>query len=228
MNKKKVLNILRNSLATLNLSDIVVNKEDYEIVKNNILEKYLNNSFGLYFVGGSSILRNHFNSNDDFNLRRLEIRILLEKLSLMNLNPVSNNMDLNHLIKINSILLNDIYFFDGMYSIINNKNYLNCEKDEIEMILNQMNSEIKHLSYNDYQEFLAFYYYKFIMLKPFIKGNEITIREFLREFVIEMMPCLELDYEMIDKINMLEGIRSHLTNPKILSNEFDKALILKK
>ena len=188
-----------------------------------------------YFIEGTTTLKNKFNLIDKNKLSKLERRITLEKLTLLYLEPIKGNFNAEHLKQIHTYLFNDIYYFAGQYRNVNMTTYDMAFfefhenlKYSIDYTLNQMNEEIKHLSIYNYHEFLADFYYELIKAHPFREGNGRTIREFLREFVLENMQNYELDFEKFDRENMIEGLKKRIFNRYLLNNEFQKALVLKK
>lgn len=188
-----------------------------------------------YFIEGTTTLKNKFDLIDKKELSKLERRITLEKLTLLYLEPIKGDFDAEHLKKIHSYLFEDIYYFAGQYRNVNMTTYDMAFfelhenlKYSIDYTLNQMNEEINHLSIYNYHEFLADFYYELIKAHPFREGNGRSIREFLREFVLEKMPNYELDFENFDRLNMIEGLKCRIFNRYLLNNEFQKALVLKK
>lgn len=188
-----------------------------------------------YFIDGTTTLKNKFDLIDKNELSKLERRITLEKLVFLYLEPIKGNFDAEHLKKIHSYLFNDIYFFAGQYRTVNITTFDNAFfefypniKSRLEYTLNQMNNEIQNLSSYYYHEFLADFYYELIKTHPFREGNGRSIREFLREFVLEKIPNYELDFEKFDRTTMIDGLKMRVFSPYILNNEFKKALVLKK
>ena len=188
-----------------------------------------------YFIDGTTTLKNKFNVIDKNELSKLERRIILEKLTLLYLDPIKGNFDSEHLKQIHSYLFGDIYYFAGQYRTVNMTTFDNAFFEfhehlnySLDYTLNQMNEEIKHISIYSYHEFLADFYYELIKAHPFREGNGRSIREFLREFVLEKMPNYELDFEKFDRTNMIEGLKTRIFNKYLLNNEFQKALVLKK
>lgn len=65
----------------------------------------------------------------------------------------------------------------------------------------------------------------------FAEGNGRSVREFLREFVLEKNKVLpfdvELDFSKIDKQEFLEAVRYRYIYPSMLEMLFNEALVLK-
>lgn len=190
-------------------------------------------NFEEYFIEGTTILKNKFNITNKQELIQKENEICLEKLTYLYLNPIPLDFDANHLKMIHKFLFEDIYDFAGIYRKTNiTKNNAHFELQEnisyrIDYSLKQMNEEVEHIQVGEYPYFIAGFYYELIMCHPFREGNGRTIREFLREFVLEKFKGYELDFEKMDSNNLLMGVKERLLYPSLLEYEFSKALVRK-
>lgn len=194
--------------------------------------EYLDNEYVL--------LKNHFGLHgeaDRDKLNQIERNISLEKLTLLYFEPIIGSLDANHLKRIHQFLFDEIYPFAGKYREVD------MEKEHfvfrtyktiptrIEATLKQMQEEIKNVnSVYAYSYFLATFYNELNVIHPFREGNGRTIREFLREFVLQMnsktpFEDVELDFSKVDKDNLLLGTKERYLYPSYLEMEFMKALV---
>ena len=140
------------------------------------------------------------------------------------------------MIDIHKHLFDEIYFFAGQIRECSlSKNGYNFTdpyliKKELEDIFleyePQMNSAY---SPAQYAHVLAPFYYDLIRVHPFREGNGRTIREFVREVVLEKNKILpfqvELDYSKMDKENLMLGTKDRYLYGSLLEFEFMKALV---
>ena len=90
-----------------------------------------------------------------------------------------------------------------------------------------MKSEFLKCKYfREFTYFLAEYYYDLLVIHPFREGNGRTIREFIREYVSVNMPGFKLDFTLMDKDNLEQGIQYASFSKTLLEMEFAKALVL--
>lgn len=199
----------------------------------------LNKKWDAYFIDGTNILKNKLGITKEEELKKVDANISFKNLLDLYVNPIEGSFDKNHLCAIHKKLFGDLYPFAGKYRTVymqkGNSSFVG-ENDidwRLDITLNQMNEDIKKVKSIDYYAiFLANYYNELIVIHPFREGNGRTIREFLREFVNaknELLPIidLELDWSLVNKDNLLTGIRQAFFSKSLLELEFKKALIPK-
>lgn len=76
---------------------------------------------------------------------------------------------------------------------------------------------------------LAKAYYNMMAIHPFREGNGRSVREFLREFVLDKNKLLtfnvKLDFSKMDKESFLTAVQYRYVYPSLLEDEFYKALV---
>lgn len=190
-----------------------------------------------YFIDGTNVLKNKFNIIDEGELEKKEKEITLKKLSYLNLFPIKGNFDEEHLRQIHKFLFNEIYPFAGEYRKCTmaktTRNFYDPEiiEDMLNKTLDKMNEEIKNItSVRMYSFFLSKAYYDLMTIHPFREGNGRSVREFLREFVLDKNKILPfedvlLDFTKMNKDNFLLSVEQRYLYPSLLEEEFFKALV---
>lgn len=191
---------------------------------------------------GTNVLINKANIKDFDeleNLDRLQTTYILSKLYL---EPIKGNFDIEHLKAIHKTLFNELYPFAGefRYENISKDGIPFCRPEIIYMYLNdllkKMQKESTKLSSEDELiHFLAYFYSEINLVHPFREGNGRTLREFVREYVLELNKRInfghfELDFskltEMDKKIHILGCVESARTGElKYLKQFFGTCLI---
>lgn len=185
-----------------------------------------------YFIEGTEVFKNKLGITDYETLREKETEITFEKLVELYKNPIEGVFDKKHLCAIHEYLFGDIYPFAGKYRTVymqKNNSYFTGE-DQIDIHLNivlkEMHEEfLKCHNFNDYTIFLAEYYYDLLVIHPFREGNGRTIREFIREFVSANIPEYSLDWSLMNKDNLDQGISYGFFTKTLIVNEFARALV---
>ncbi len=185
-----------------------------------------------YFIEGTNVFKNKLGITDYEELREKEVEITFEKLVELYKEPIKGNFDKEHLCKIHEYIFGDIYPFAGKYRTVymqKNHSYFTGEDDidfHLKEVLKEMNNEILSCqTFNDYTIFLAQYYYDLLVVHPFREGNGRTIREFIREFVLEKIPNYTLDWSLMNKENLDQGISYGFFTKTLIINEFARALV---
>jgi len=183
------------------------------------------------YVYENGVLKNKFGITDYEKLHQLEKTILVEKLTMLVLNPIEGNFDSNHLKAIHKYLFEDIYEFAGKYREVNifkkppkfeEYNLIGSKLDELLKYAKE--KEVNTNNQFEIARFLGDFYYNLIIIHPFREGNGRAIREFLREFVMFKFKGYELEYSKIDSQNFLLGITEKDTYPLLLAFEINNAL----
>ncbi len=189
-----------------------------------------------YIIEGTDTLKNKLGITDKDKLSELEKEKILPKLTYLHINPIFSGCDSDHLKNIHNFLFEDIYEWAGEYRTCtlrkNMYNFLEPEliEEELEKVIERYNNEINKVKTPDEYAFvLAPFYYDLIRIHPFREGNGRSIREFIREVVLEKNAVLpfdvELDYTKIDKNNLLMGTMNRYFYPSLIETEFLKGLI---
>lgn len=186
-----------------------------------------------YFIDGTNVLKNKLGITDYNLLKQKETDISFERLVELYDSPIKGNFDKYHLCAIHKYIFSDIYPFAGKYRTVymqKNKSYFTGEKNidsELEIVLKEMESEFLRCSnFHELTSFLAEYYYDLLVIHPFREGNGRTVREFIREYVSVKMPGFKLDFTLMDKDNLEQGIQYASFSKTLLEMEFSKALVL--
>lgn len=172
-------------------------------------EEYIK-AWNSYFYPDTETLINKLNIRDYDLLKEKDAEVSFEKLVELYEEPIKCSFDKKHLCAIHHFIFSELYEWAGQYRTVymqKNNSYF-TPTEYIDMYLNEelklMNEEIKHV--NSKQElayFLATYYVQLLNIHPFREGNGRSIREFLREFVLEKtknLPCgpMEIDFSQFD------------------------------
>ncbi len=186
-----------------------------------------------YFIDGTNVLKNKLGITDYNLLKQKETDISFERLVELYNNPIKGNFDKYHLCAIHKYIFDSIYPFAGKYRTVymqKNRSYFTSEKNidsELDIVLKEMKSEFLKCKYfREFTYFLAEYYYDLLVIHPFREGNGRTIREFIREYVSVNMPGFKLDFTLMDKDNLEQGIQYASFSKTLLEMEFAKALVL--
>ncbi len=132
-------------------------------------------------------------------------------------------------------MFSSIYPFAGEYrtcSLAKKTEFYDPEiiKDELASALDELNSDIKKVyDERSYSYVLANAYYLLMAIHPFREGNGRSVREFLREFVLNKNKLLsfnvKLDFSKMDKEKFLMAVQYRYIYPSLLEDEFYKALV---
>lgn len=180
-----------------------------------------------YCYPGTSVLINNAdirNFEELENLDRLQTTYVLSKLYL---EPIKGNFDIEHLKEIHKILFNELYPFAGefRYENISKDGIPFCRPEIIYLYLNDLlkkmqKESVKLSSEDELVHFLAYFYSEINLVHPFREGNGRTLREFLREYVLELNKRInfghfELDFSKLTdtdkKVHILGCVESART-----------------
>ncbi len=188
-----------------------------------------------YFIDNTNILKNNLNIVDKEKLSETEKEITLKQLAFLELFPIEGNFDSNHLRAIHKFLFSSIYPFAGEYrtcSLAKKTEFYDPEliKDELSSALNELNTNIEKVyDKRSYSYVLANAYYLLMAIHPFREGNGRSVREFLREFVLDKNKLLtlnvKLDFSKMDKEKFLMAVQYRYIYQSLLEDEFFKALV---
>jgi len=189
-----------------------------------------------YFIEGTKVLKNKFNITTQEELSKKESEVVLEKLVELHLTSDGCSINTQSLLDIHHYLFGELYFFAGQVRDCSlSKNRYNFIEPaliirELESVFIKYEPQINSAySPDQYAYVLAPFYYELIRIHPFREGNGRTIREFVREIVLEKNKILpfqvELDYSKMDKENLLAGTKERYLYPSYLEMEFMKALV---
>lgn len=189
-----------------------------------------------YFITGTNVLKNKFDITSQEELTKKESEIVISNLINLHLEGEGCLMNVQALLDIHNSLFGEIYFFAGQIRECSlSKNGYNFTdpyliKKELEDIFLEYEPQINSAySPAQYAHVLAPFYYDLIRVHPFREGNGRTIREFVREIVLEKNKTLpfqvELDYSKMDKENLMLGTKDRYLYGSLLEFEFMKALV---
>lgn len=215
------------------------------MVKNNDSLEYMLEGSSRYCYEGSNILINKANIQNESELERVERLQTTYILSKLYLEPIKGNFDIEHLKNIHKVLFQDLYEFAGTFRTenISKGGTPFCPTRYIHSYLNDLLKKMKNQSYQIHSEeelieFLAYFYSEINLVHPFRDGNGRTIREFFREYVLELNKKInfghyELQFARLSetdyKIHLLGCIESAKTgNLEHLKQFFGSCLVKQK
>ena len=158
-----------------------------------------------YLMEETNVLKNKFGVKNQEELSKLEIALVLPKMSYVHDYGYEGDFDSEHLCGLHHFLFSDLYDFAGKYREValfgEYSGFL-----EPELIPGELEKVMQFFKNYDFQGskfemamFLAEYYYRLIMIHPFREGNGRTIREFIRQFISYKFPEYSIDLQKIDK-----------------------------
>ncbi len=172
-------------------------------------EEYLK-AWNAYFYPDTEVFINKLNITDQDELARREAELSFERLVELNENPIKGNFDKEHLCKIHEYLFQDLYDWAGKYRNVymaKNQSYF-APTEQIDFYLTQELEIMKEHARNIYSieqltSFITEYYVLLLNIHPFRQGNGRSIREFMREFVVEKtkdsyLGEYDLDWSLVD------------------------------
>lgn len=195
------------------------------------------NDWNAYLYPNTNTLINKLGiqNNDELHEKDKEISFL--KLIELYEKPINGNFDAEHLRKIHKFIFSELYDWAGEYRTVYmaKKDTYFAETKDIEINLNEVLLGLKKRVKNITSKFeladvLAEYYINVQHIHPFREGNSRTIREFFRQFVLEITPLLEtgqleLDLTEFDKKTIAtarETMTKYFRYP--ITEQFNKAL----
>lgn len=189
-----------------------------------------------YFYPGTNVLKNKLNIKDYDELKKKEAEISFEKLVELYDKPIKGNFNKEHLKAIHKYIFEDVYDWAGEYryvDMVKETGFTQCSfiDQYLTKELELMQKEATQVhDINRLAIFLASYYVNLIAIHPFREGNGRSIREFLREFVIEISKNfksgpLELDWTNFNGDIFLENLEFSLAFRSPIEAEFLKSLV---
>ena len=190
-----------------------------------------------YLNPDGETLKNKLGITNPDELSKKEAELSFVRLVELNESPMTGDFDANHLKRIHYYLFQDLYDWAGNFRNVNiAKNHSNFAdysriQEYLDYELALMNESFKKV-YNKelLANFVAEYYVVLLDIHPFRDGNGRTIREFLREFVIEKTKThdigqYDLDWSLVDP----KSINEAMVNAKFfrwpIENEIKKAIV---
>lgn len=219
-----------------------------EEANNNIISQ------SIYCYEGTNVLKNKRNLKSKEDLNEIERGITAYKLSMLYMNnyPFKITLDEKHYIEIHKYLFGDIYDFAGVIreeSIYkSNEPYANGKTpfcypsyiyQNLRSVLFEMQENVRKIKDEETLiTFLSHYYSELNIIHPFREGNGRTLREFMREYVLQLnkiinFGCYEIEYSKLNKDDhkqLLKGsiISSITDNNTLIEDFFRKVLVNKK
>ena len=178
--------------------------------ENEFSEEYTK-EWNSYLYPNTNTLINKFGIQDHDELAEKDKEISFTRLVELYENPIKGDFDTTHIIKIHEYLFSDLYDWAGQYRTVymTKKDTYFAEAKDIEANLDEILFALKRRvkivnSKFELADVLAEYYINVQHVHPFREGNSRTIREFFRQFVLEITPLLrtgplELDLTEFDK-----------------------------
>lgn len=183
-----------------------------------------------YYDENNKCLKNLLEIYNYEDLNNAERLISAKNLSNLYKNDLGCDFSSFRLQLINHLLFSEIYEWAGNFRTVNlSKNGRDfCDYKLIESKLNFILKESNDLLLNcdnDYElaSIIAKLYYVLLEIHPFREGNGRTIREFIREYLLNR--GYNIDYNLIDKdIEAFALINGFGTASMFLTSEFYKAI----
>ena len=179
------------------------------MVKDNYEKMYDTQSKYCYL--GTNILINKADIRDAETLEKLDRLQTTYALSRLYLTEINGTFGIEHYKAIHKYLFNELYDFAGEFR------YENISKDGIpfcrpEFVYRQLNVLLEQMKKQSYKisseeellEFLSYFYSEINLVHPFREGNGRTLREFIRQYVLEINKRIsfghyELDFSMLSE-----------------------------
>lgn len=197
-----------------------------------------------YLINDSNILKNKLNITNQEELKKIEDKIVLEKLAMLSLIPTISACNKESLFEMHDFIFGNIYPFAGdvrTCSLSKNRYNFSDPKDivrELDETMERYNKELDTVTSSDMLAYvLGPFYYDLIRIHPFREGNGRTIREFIREVVLLKSKNysfnVELDYSKIvnderlvpEMDNLMLGTVLRYMYPSLLEDQFRKCLV---
>lgn len=211
------------------------------MVKDNYEKMFDTQSKYCYL--GTNVLINKADIRDQETLEKLDRIQTTYVLSKLYLSKINGNFDINHYKWIHKVLFNELYDFAGEFR------YENISKDGIpfcrpEFIYRQLNVLLEQMKKQSYKiaseeellDFLAYYYSEINLVHPFREGNGRTLREFIRQYVLELNKRIdfghyELDFSLLSEndknVHILACERSAINGDFKELKDFFKTCLIK-
>lgn len=196
-----------------------------------------------YCYDGTNILINKANIRDYETLERIDRIQTTYALSKLHLSRVHGNFGIEHYKAIHKYLFNELYDFAGEFRVenISKDGIPFCRPEFIYRQLNVLLEQMKKQSYKitseeELLDFLAYFYSEINLVHPFREGNGRTLREFIREYVLEINNRInfgnyEIDFSVLSEedknMHILACERSAIQGNFIELKHFFKTCLVK-
>lgn len=165
-----------------------------------------------YTYKGTDVIRNKLNIKDEKTLHKYDKKMVAFKLSTINFARIPEKFNEERLKFIHNYLFCDIYDFAGKYRLENiikeNFEFSQYEyiEENLKKVIAQINVEqLKKLSFDEFCSKISYYLTELNVIHPFREGNGRTIREFIRELMLECGYII--DFSKIEYEDILEASR---------------------
>src|SRR5574344_967033 len=165
-----------------------------------------------YTYKGTDVIKNKLGIKDKEKLNNYEKKMVAFKLATIQKIKIKEQFNEKRLKFIHYYLFCDIYDFAGIYRIENiiKENFRFSEYEYIEENLRKtfkdLNvEELKKLSFEEFIKKISYYMTELNIIHPFREGNGRTIREFIRQIMLE---CgYQINFSNINYDEILEASR---------------------
>lgn len=200
-------------------------------MEDNFFDKY-----DLYVEGESAycypdsyVLKNKLGIKDAAAFKRAEAEISHAALIELQLKPISGNFDRAHLFAIHKFLFDSFYDFAGKTrkEDISKGNTKFCVWLYIDEQLSELFTKLKTRQVNfcdkgEVCSYLAYVMSELNIIHPFREGNGRAIREFIREYALNL--GYSLDWSKVEKTELLNAMIESVLNDARLESCLKKCL----
>ena len=165
-----------------------------------------------YCYEGTDVLINKADIRDYETLERVDRIQTTYALSKLHLSVISGNFGIEHYKAIHKYLFNELYDFAGEFRVenISKDGIPFCRPEfiyrQLNVLLEQMRKQsCKIASEDELLDFIAYFYSEINLVHPFREGNGRTLREFIREYVIEINKTIDFGHYEIDFSMLSQG-----------------------
>lgn len=214
------------------------------------VEKVLENKSIYCYSNG--VLKNKLNIKDKDELDKVEASLTYLRLRKLEENNFKFSFDIKYYLNLHQFIFQDIYDFAGevrsenisksVSTYGNTSNIPFCRPEFIYTCLKDILEKMKKnalqiKTYDDYIEYLSYYYSEINIIHPFREGNGRTQREYFRQLVEVLNKYLPLnnmclDYSDLNELNrnnLIQGcINSAFSGDLTLLKEFFKSTLKEK
>ncbi|MDE6475070.1 MAG: Fic family protein [Clostridia bacterium] len=192
---------------------------------SNFFDKYelYTNSQSIYCYPDSTVLVNKLNITNWDTLRLAETQLVAARLYELEYSPLKGSFDIRHLYDIHEYIFQDCYDFAGKTRMenISKGNTQFCLYNFIEENLSKLFSNVtihsrQLITKNEKIEFLSYIMSELNIIHPFREGNGRAIREFVREYALNM--GLTIKWAMIDREKLMDAMIESVLDDTLLKN----------
>lgn len=179
-------------------------------MSDNFFDKYdlYTEGNSSYYYKGTCVLKNKYGIKDIQKFKEAEAEVAFAGLLELQLNPIKGNFDREHLYAIHKFLFEPFYTFAGKTrrEDISKGNTKFCVwqyiEDQLDELFKKLHSKRAYInSRESVVDFLSYAMAELNIIHPFREGNGRTIREFIRQYALEL--GYKIDWSKVSKDQLL-------------------------